>query len=108
MAKGRFGGETYKPKFLGPEPAAPNTAVLAATSTPTPTLAAAGPTPMLPLQPSGVRTRILSDKVPFASRVSPAAQTNLAQLVERTGRPITHLLDEALADLVVKYKKDLS
>jgi len=105
MAKGRFGGDMYKPKGLGPEPAAPNTAVLAASSSPAP---AVDTVPLLTAQPSGVRTRLLSDKVPFASRVSPAAQANLAQLVERTGRPITHLLDEALADLFAKHNKDPS
>jgi hypothetical protein len=77
----------------------PNTGAGAAILSPTP---AVPTSPPLPVQASGVRTRILSDKVPFASRVSPAARANLAELVERTGRPITHLLDEALADLFVK------
>lgn len=105
MAKGRFGGETYTPKWLGPEPAAPNSATAVTPSTPaSPVENAVPPT----VAPSGVRTRVLSDKVPFASRVSPAAQANLARLMERTGRPITHLLDEALADLFAKHKKDLS
>lgn len=54
------------------------------------------------------RTRVLSDKVPFSSRVSPAAQETLARLVECTGRPVTHLLDEALSDLFAKYMNELA
>ena len=63
------------------------------------------PTPAPLATPPGVRTRALSDKVPFSSRVSPAAQESLARLVAQTGRPVTHLLDEALSDLFAKYKK---
>lgn len=55
--------------------------------------------------PGRRRTRVLSDKLPFSSRISPVAADKLAKLVERTGRPVTHLLDEALTDLFVKHKK---
>ena len=107
MAKGRFGGDTYKPSQLGPEPAAPDRAPI----TPPEPSRAVKPEPV-PTGPSvarvGVRTRVLSHKVPFSSRVSPAAQESLARLVERTGRPMTHLLEEALTDLFDKYKKQLS
>jgi Ribbon-helix-helix domain len=97
MAKGRFGGDTYKPKQLGPEPAQP---VAPAAEGPAPTPAAAR---------HGVRTRILSDKVvPFSSRITPATQENLVRLVERTGRSVTHLLDEALSDLFAKHRRDLA
>lgn len=105
MAKGRFGGETYKPKQLGPEPA--NATTAAAVDMP----AAPGPSePARPLVPpqialTGPRTRVLSDKIPFSSRISPAVQESLSRLVERTGRPVTHLLDEALADLFAKHTK---
>lgn len=54
------------------------------------------------------RTRVLSDKLAFSSRISPVAADNLAKLVERTGRPVTHLLDEALTDLFIKHKKTLA
>jgi hypothetical protein len=113
MAKSRFGGEMYKPKQLGPEPAVPvvptaaseSSAAFLPSGAPSPDPAVP---PSLPAQRSGLRTRILSDKVPFSSRIEPTAQENLARLVERTGRPVTHLLEEALADLFAKHKKELS
>ena len=103
MAKGRFGGDAYKPKQLGPEPAA---AAPAQESSPTAAVhSQAGPDPAA--RP-GVRTRILSDKVvPFSSRITPTAQEKLVRLVERTGRSVTHLLDEALTDLFAKHRKTL-
>ena len=105
MAKGRFGGDTYKPKQLGPEPAPP----AAESPTLSPSLSllseAIRPTPRPTEDHPAVRTRVLSDKVPFSSRVSPATQQQLARLVDRTGRPVTHLLDEALTDLFAKYNK---
>jgi hypothetical protein len=102
MAKGRFGGDAYKPKQLGPEPAAAAPALESSPSAPV--HSPAGPEPAA--RP-GVRTRILSDKiVPFSSRITPTAQENLVRLVERTGRSVTYLLDEALTDLFAKHWKD--
>lgn len=118
MAKGRFGGDAYKPQHLGPEPAAPiNAAPEFPEPSPPGAIAPVSPAMTDPQSPKAaapvlphpaLRTRILSDKVPFSSRISPMAQETLARLTARTGRPTTHLLDEALADLFMKYKKELS
>ena len=103
MAKGRFGGDAYKPKQLGPEPAA------APVQESSSTAAVPSPSGPAPAARPGVRTRILSDKVvPFSSRITPTAQESLARLVDRTGRSVTRLLDEALTDLFAKHRKDLT
>lgn len=91
-AKGRFGGDAYKPKVMGPEPA------------------------MVPpakgeAAPQGLDAATLAAlrgvKVPFASRINIAAERQLKALAkEGEGRTQTDLLAEALNLLFEKHGRD--
>ena len=89
-------------------PPPPSPAVPAAPTTPTAVSPAASPAPVGPVvseeAPPERRERVLSDKVAFSSRISPAQAKLLAQLVRETGKPQTRLLEEAFVLLFKHYK----
>jgi len=112
MAKGRFGGDAYKPSQLGPEPAAAPAAETSVRVAPSGGIQIAAPTTMQPMplpapaspgDGSG-RMKMLSNKViPLHTRLSPAASQKLTELVARSRRSATDLVDEALWLLFAKY-----
>jgi hypothetical protein len=108
MSKGKFGGDAYKPKQLGPEPAAP------------PTIAAAAPVSSAPETPpeapsaravasqrldAATMAALRSVKVPFSSRITVAADQQLKAMA-REGRSQTDMLAEALNLLFKKHGRD--
>lgn len=92
--KGKFGGDAYKPKQLGPEPADPTSA-----DTPAP--------PSAPTVDANAAemAALRSVKVPFSSRITVAADQQLKAMA-REGRSQTELLAEALNLLFKKHGKD--
>jgi hypothetical protein len=102
MAKGRFGGDAYKPKQLGPEPASapPQAALPAADPLPAASLLS------LPTQLAEASAAALkSVKVPYSSRISFPADQQLKKMAKE-GRSQTDLLAEALNLLFKKYGLD--
>jgi antitoxin-like ribbon-helix-helix protein len=106
--QGKFGGDAYKPKQLGPEPANP--------STDEPTQAESPPVDTSPKStPSGTNTTdakvaaeiaaLRSVKVPFSSRITVAADQQLKAMA-REGRSQTELLAEALNLLFKKHGRN--
>lgn len=97
MAKGRFGGDTYKPKQLGPEPASASIVPPVESVAPPPPIetsaAVAPPAPTPAPDPSVAALRAV--KVPFSSRISYAADLQLKALAKE-GSSQTDLLAEAL------------
>jgi hypothetical protein len=93
--KGKFGGDAYKPKQLGPEPANP-TSGDAPPSQPTPSTSDANAATMAALR---------AVKVPFSSRITVAADQQLKAMA-REGRSQTDLLAEALNLLFKKHGRD--
>jgi hypothetical protein len=102
MAKGRFGGDAYKPKQLGPEPAsAPPQAALLATD---PLPAASLPSASTQLAEASAAA-LKSVKVPYSSRISFPADQQLKKMAKE-GRSQTELLAEALNMLFKKHGLD--
>jgi hypothetical protein len=106
MSKGKFGGDAYKPKQLGPEPAAPAAAVAATTP-----LEAPPPAPNVrPVATTGkldaaTMAALRSVKVPFSSRITVGADQQLKAMAKE-GRSVTDLLAEALNLLFKKHGHD--
>jgi hypothetical protein len=109
MTKGKFGGDAYKPKQLGPEPAqpgAPAGAAMTAATTP--------PSEPPPAPPSArsvgsagkldaaTMAALRSVKVPFSSRITVGADQQLKAMAKE-GRSVTDLLAEALNLLFKKH-----
>lgn len=95
MSKGKFGGDAYKPKQLGPEPAEPPTA--------TPPVGSPAPanSAMTSIDAAMLAT-LRAVKVPFSSRITMAADQQLKGMA-RQGRSQTDLLAEALNLLFKKH-----
>jgi hypothetical protein len=92
--KTRFGGDAYRPKGLGPEPA---------TSVPP----AADPAASVPLALDLATLAALKGiRVPFASRVTVVAERQLKALATEWDRTQTDLLAEALNLLFEKHGKN--
>lgn len=132
MAKGRFGGETYQPRQLGPEPSSPGPVAPAAPSMPglpEATTAISGNTEAEPSvqalsrpavdAPAAVgrhapatatqseMAMLRSIRVPFSSRITAAADRQLRALSrEGQGTTQTDLLAEALNLLFKKHGRD--
>lgn len=113
--QGKFGGDAYKPKQLGPEPASPSTDVPSAE----PAQAVRPPAgPELrepkttPSGPSAADAKVAAEiaalrsvKVPFSSRITVAADQQLKAMA-REGRSQTDLLAEALNLLFKKHGRE--
>ena len=128
MVKGKFGGDAYKPRQLGPEPSSPGPEAVAAPSqlTEVPPVVAAPPSAAVathppvngagPAEPSraavvrsapGELEALRNVKVPFSSRITAAAERQLKALSrEGEGRSQTELLAEALNLLFKKHGRD--
>jgi hypothetical protein len=103
MAKGRFGGDAYKPKQLGPEPA---TAVPPETPSPVPQRVEPQPAPSIAVLDSAISAAaLMAIKVPFSSRITYAADQQLKAMAKE-GRSQTDLLAEALNLLFKKNGLD--
>jgi hypothetical protein len=123
MAKGRFGGDKYKPHQLGPEPAAPLASPELTSSEPSaPVLAPEGQkaaSPAAPVAPAAAdqpvrkarptrtaSTEAVPDiKVPYSSRISYAADLQLRALAKE-GHTQVDLIAEALNLLFKKHGLD--
>ena len=102
MSRGKFGGASYQPKQLGPEPATAPTAtqIIEPPSPP--------PSPPKAEQVDAVAAaeleRLRAVKVPFSSRITVAADQQLKAMA-REGRSQTDLLAEALNLLFKRHDK---
>lgn len=124
MAKGRFGGDKYKPHQLGPEPASPvsspeptlsepSAPVLApevhkAVSRAAPAASAADDQPVRKARPTRTTPAVEAVpeiKVPYSSRISYAADLQLRALAKE-GYTQVELLAEALNLLFKKHGLD--
>jgi hypothetical protein len=97
--RGKFGGDAYKPKQLGPEPAAPQPSSATALGSVSP-------------QPEPVRSNadelaaLRSVKVPYSSRITLAADQQLKAMARQGKGSQVDLLAEALNLLFKKYGFD--
>jgi hypothetical protein len=102
MAKGRFGGDTYKPQQLGPEPA------VAAPQTPPPASepvkVTAAPSASVPRADASAAA-LKAVKVPYSSRITYGADQQLKTMAKE-GRSQTDLLSEALNLLFKEHGLD--
>ena len=114
MSKGKFGGDAYKPKQLGPEPAAPPVPL----EPQEPSQAYREPQPLRVQMPATVLTQaklgsadsaelaaLRTVKVPYSSRITVAADRQLKAMAKQ-GRSQTDLLAEALNLLFKKHGLD--
>lgn len=111
MAKGKFGGDKYKPHQLGPEPASPHVAAPEPTFAPQAAppakapAAAANEPPLRRTQPAHAAPSaeaVPDIKVPYSSRISYAADLQLKALAKE-GHTQVDLLAEALNLLFEKH-----
>lgn len=106
--KNRFASLRSEPRAEYPEPeASVGQTAPAVPPAIAPVLVNASPAAAYQPSPEPVvpRSRVLSDRVSFSTRVSPRLLEQLSELVRDTGKTQTRLVEEALLDLMVKYRR---
>jgi len=105
MSKGKFGGDAYKPKQLGPEPAAPAATVAVTTPSEAPPATPSGRPVAAAKLDAATMAALRSVKVPFSSRITVGADQQLKAMAKE-GRSVTDLLAESLNLLFKKHGHD--